>query len=139
MTNCLFHSTLDISHQTSEVTNCMACVPNFVIPYIAPFKFIATMATLWLEKAKKKSILFQVRYCILGAHNLVVSDLRLQTKGSLPVNVLVSVKQMEKVVRTWGNFFPLLQESCNSVLCECARRLTWNGFFLPKLTLWLYF
>ena len=82
LTNRLFHPTLDILYQTSEVTNFMACVPNFVVEYIFPFKAIATMATIWLGRLKKTSILFQVRYCILRAHSLVFSNLRAEIKGS---------------------------------------------------------
>ena len=63
LTSRLFHSTVDISYQTSKLTNFMACVPNFVVAYIVPFKSIPTMATMWLEKAEKMPIIFQARYC----------------------------------------------------------------------------
>ena len=78
-------------------TDFMACVPNFVVAYIIPFKSIVTMATVRLEKAGETSILFQVRQSILRAHRLVVSNLDLETKGSRSTKAFV--KRLEVEVR----------------------------------------
>ena len=50
-----------------------------------------------LRRLEKTSILFQVRYSILRAHRLVVSDLGLETKGSHPAKVFV--RRLEVAVR----------------------------------------